>query len=95
MTLRIRWTDDAAADLQNHLDYILERNPRAAARLAERVLATEKLICDWPQAAPFDGALGVHECWIAGSRLKLIYHIEGDTIEIVAAFHTSRDPEGR
>ena len=95
MTLRIRWTDEAAADLQHHLDYILERNPRAAARLAERVLATEKLIRDWPEAAPLDEALGVRECWIAGSRLKLIYTIEGDIIEIVAAFHTSRDPERR
>lgn len=44
MTPRIRWTADAAADLQAHLEYIFERNPRAAARLAEHVLVAEQTI---------------------------------------------------
>lgn len=54
---RIRWTADAAADLHEHLEYIFERNPRAAARLTERVLAAERTIRQWPKAAPFDDEL--------------------------------------
>lgn len=44
MTFRLQWSVDASNDLQDYLDYILERNARAAARMAERVLAVEEVI---------------------------------------------------
>lgn len=93
MTFRLRWTTDASTDLQEHLDYIRERNPRAAARLVERVLEAEKTIGQWPHSSAYDSDMGVYERWIPGSRLKLVYVVEGGVVEIVAAFHTSRDPE--
>lgn len=91
--LRLQWSYDASTDLQDYLDYISERNTRAAARLAERVLAVEEVIRAWPQSASFDPDTGVYERWVPGSRLKLIYVVEGDMVEIIAAFHTSRDPD--
>ena len=42
MTKRLRWTVQAAAELEEHLDYIFERNPRAAVRLAERVWSVNR-----------------------------------------------------
>ena len=95
MTFRLRWTIDASADLQEHLDYIRERNPGAAARLTERVLEAEKIVRQWPHSAAFDADTGVYERWIPGSRLKLVYVVEASVVEIIAAFHTSRDPETR
>ena len=93
MTICLRWSVDATTDLQDYLDYILERNARAAARMAERVLAVEEIIRQWPESASFDRDAGVYERWIPGSRLKLLYVFEGDMVEIIAAFHTSRDPD--
>ncbi len=52
MTKRLRWTVQAVAELEEHLEYIFERNPRAAARLAERVWNikgyVERLPSHWP-----------------------------------------------
>ena len=70
MTSRLRWTTGAAADLQEHLEYILERNPPAAARLAERVFSVEQTIRRWTHAAPFGNEPGVYMRWISGSRLS-------------------------
>jgi len=61
MMPRVRWTADGTADLQEHLEYIVERNPGAAARLPERVLVAEQTIRQWPKAAPFDDELGIYE----------------------------------
>jgi toxin ParE1/3/4 len=93
MTKRLRWTAQAAAELEEHLGYIFERNPCAAARLAERVWNVKDMLKNFPATARYDEEMGIHEYWVPGSRLKLIYIIDDERIEIIAAFHTSRDPE--
>lgn len=95
MTTRIRWTVDAVRDLETQLEYISERNPRAAARLADRVLKAEITLKEHPQSGHFDDELGIREYWVPGTRIKLIYVQDGDLIEIIATFHTSRDPKKR
>jgi plasmid stabilization system protein ParE len=37
--LSIRWSPEALADLEAALDYLAERNPRAAEKLATGILA--------------------------------------------------------
>lgn len=95
MTFRLRWTIAASTDLQDYLDYISEHNPRAAARLAERILAVEKIIQQWPYSGGFDADTDLYEHWVPGSRLKLVYVVGDSVIEIIAAFHTSRNPKAK
>lgn len=60
-----------------------------AARI-DRALGT---IQNFPNAARLDEETGAHEYVLRGLPLLIIYTVGSDVIEIVAVFHTSRDPE--
>lgn len=61
MTKRLHWTVEAAAEFEDHLKYILKRNPRAASRLAERILSVEDMLKDFPTTGSFDDKADAHE----------------------------------
>ena len=89
--MRVRWTREAAADLEDVLSYIAERNPAAAAAVADRIEETITVIKQWPYAARQDKETGVREAVIRGLPLLVIYTINS-LVEIIAVFHTSRNP---
>jgi plasmid stabilization system protein ParE len=45
-------TDEAKDDLDRHYTYLAERNPKAAQRLLESILAAIEQACLFPEAAP-------------------------------------------
>ena len=90
--MRLAWTPEAADDLDNVLSYIAERNPTAAASVAARIDRTVSNILYFPHAARLDAETGARECVVRGLPLLIIYTVTDDLIEIIAVFHTSRDP---
>ncbi len=90
--MRLIYSTDAKADVENILNYVLERNPQAAANIAERIRHAEEQIMLFPQSARYDSDTDTYQLYIRQTRIVLIYHLEADLIEIIAAFHTSRDP---
>lgn len=89
---RVRWSMDALHDLEEQLEHIHAHNPHASAHVAERIIRAEMLLQDFPLSGRYDAQLGVREFWAPGTRLKLVYVTDGDDLEIIAVFHTSRDP---
>ena len=90
--MRLVYTAQATADIENILTYISERNPQAAADIAERIYHAEDQIVRFPRAARYDPDTDTFEFYIRRTRIILIYHFENELIEVIAAFHTSRDP---
>jgi toxin ParE1/3/4 len=93
--MRLVYTKAAEADLETILSYIAERNPQAAADLAARIVRAEDQILAFPQAARYDRETETYELYIPQTRVILIYHFDSDLIEIIAVFHTSRDPSDK
>lgn len=90
--MRVVWTPEATDDLENVLAYIAARNPAAAASVAERIDRAVDDIAFFPRAARLDRESGCREAVVRGLPLLIIYAVTGDLIEIIAVFHTSRDP---
>ena len=91
------WTTPALSDLEQILTYTAERSPQGAASIANRVERSLLDIATFPRANRRDEVTGVYECVVKGMPLLLIYELLGqpdgtDRAEIVAVFHTSRDP---
>lgn len=90
-----RWTAEAVADLEDVLDYIVARNPSAAAHVAMRIDHSVEVLTEFPRAGRHDSETGCYEWPVPGVPLLLIYTIETDVIDIIAVFHTSRDPSSK
>lgn len=91
------WTKAALADLEQILAYVSERNEKGAATIAVRVQQAILDISTFPRANRRDKATGTYECVVRGVPLLLIYDLivtsdGGQQADIIAVFHTSRDP---
>lgn len=89
----VRWTREASRDLDDVLSYIASQNPVAAARVAERIERSVTILADFPRAGRLNPASGAFEWVVPGLPLLIIYTLPtDDLVEIIAVFHTSRDP---
>jgi toxin ParE1/3/4 len=93
--MRVAYTDDALADLENILSYIAERNSAAAAYVATRIESAVGDIALFPNASRLDPETGVREHVVPGLPVLIIHQLDDDLIEIIAIFHTSRDPANK
>jgi toxin ParE1/3/4 len=91
------WTKGALADLEAILTYVAERSPQGAATIAARIRDVELTIATFPRAARRDPDTQTYEAVVSGAPLLVIYDLitaRGETLQadIIAVFHTSRDP---
>jgi plasmid stabilization system protein ParE len=93
--MRVEWTLDAEADLENILSYIADRDAVAAASVAQRIDRAVDTIAHFPRAARLDEETGAREYVVRGLPLLIIYVAADDWVEIIGIFHTARDPEGK
>ena len=90
--MKIVWTVEAADDLANVLDYFAHRSPAGATSVASAIAATTTSISQFPHAGRMDPETGCRERLVERYPLLLIYAAGADVVEIIALFHTSRDP---
>ena len=93
--MKVVYTEDALADLDQLLSYIAERNPAAAAHVAARIDAAVVAIAVFPNASRLDPETGVRERAVPGLPVLVIHTVSEDLVEIIAIFHTSRDPAAK
>lgn len=88
----IRWSPQAAHDLEEVCDFIGRDSPRYAALFAERVFALVNAISQFPLAGstvPEYGRADLRERLVHNYRL--IYRVVGsDTIQLVTLIHGAR-----
>ena len=91
------WTTAALDDLEAILTYVAAKSPKGAATIAARVQDAEVAISTFPRASRRDPETGAYEAVVRNVPLLLIYEIDttrtgAPQADIVAVFHTSRDP---
>ena len=89
--MRVVWTGQAYRDLRSILDYIAVDSPTYAARQIERILETESVIAEFPQAGrrvpEYDDAA-------IRDNYRVIYRIStADHIDILTVVHGRRSLE--
>ena len=91
MAERLRWTLEAAENLEEICSYIEERNPRAAKSTAKKLYALANSIPDSPllgRVVPEYGFPDLRERILAPYRM--VYRIKDGVIEILAIHHSSK-----
>jgi plasmid stabilization system protein ParE len=90
---RTIWSPQAAEDLTEALDYLVERNPQAAAKLAERVLALVDRLAEGELHGPAQtlGSGEVVHSWPL-PPFRLYYQSDATTLCIVRLYHQRRRP---
>lgn len=90
----VAWSRVARDDLTTLREYIAEREPAAAARIATRIL----IAADYLASHPYLGRIGreamTRELVVAGTPYILVYQVRVDRVEVVRVLHgAQRWPE--
>lgn len=84
--LRLEWTDEAAGDLEQIVDYISDFDLEAALRLRHRLLSCAERLLDYPHMFPRGRVPGTREA-LAHPNYILIYRVGTDVVEILGVIH--------
>lgn len=90
--MNVVWTPEAADDLDTILAFIAARSPAGAASVAAAIDHSLQTISEFPRAGRLDAETGAREWPIPGLPLLVIYIHDETLVEVIAFFHTSRDP---
>ena len=91
--MRIIYKPNAFTDIESILSHIAMDDKKAASQIADKIKHIEENIKLFPGAARYDVETDTYERCIPDTRLIIIYHFKGSTtIEVIAVFHTSRNP---
>jgi toxin ParE1/3/4 len=83
----LEWTDLAASDLIEILDYIAEDNPAAALAAVDRIEQTSLRLADFPLSGREGSLQSTRELPIPSLPFVIIYSIRETTVEILRVLH--------
>ena len=90
--MKVAYTAEALGDVAQVLSFVADQSPSHAPDVAVRIDMAVKALGIFPRAARFDRETETFERPIAGLPLLVIYTVSNKLIEVIAVFHTSREP---
>lgn len=89
--MKVRWLPVAAESRRRQIDYIGQRNPRAALDAGDRIRAAIRLLGQHPAIGRCGRRGGTRELVVSGTPFLVVYRVEGDVITILRLFHGAQD----
>jgi toxin ParE1/3/4 len=97
--VRVRFSLEARADLNNLLAYIKRRSPQGARRVRASIYAAARRAALFPEAARRQGEPADEPGAVPGTREIVLpdypyimpYRVEGDTLIILRVFHAAQE----
>jgi toxin ParE1/3/4 len=89
--VRVVWTDPALDELERVHEYLVDRNPRAAARVAGELRAAGDSLEHFPRRGRRVAGTVMREL-VTSLDYVIRYQIHGDVVEILRVRHTARRP---
>ena len=93
--MRVRWLRAAVRNLDEEASYIAADDPRAARLVVARVLDAVAQLTEQPGLGRPGRVPGTRELVVLKTRYVVPYRVNGETVEILRVFHTSRRPPQR
>ena len=90
--MKVAYTAEALGDVGKVLSFVGDQSASHASDGAARIDMAVKALGIFPRAARFNRETGTYERPIPGFPLLLIYTVSDKLVEVIAVFHTSRDP---
>jgi len=88
---QVTWTEQALDDLEAICNFIARDAPRYAELFAERLFQATDRLANFPASGrivPEVGRNNIREVILQGYRV--IYHIQGDEVEVLTIHHGAR-----
>ncbi len=91
--MRLRYTADALAHLQNIYDFLFDRNAAAARRIVADIRTAAARLTDFPHLGRTGDVAGTHEWVVRGTPYLIVYEVDEPNAEIrvLAVFHGAQD----
>jgi toxin ParE1/3/4 len=94
--MRVRWLSQALRNLDDdEASYIAQDDPKAARLVVQRILDSIAMLPEQPGIGRPGRVPGTRELIVLKTRYIVPYRVQGQTIEILRVFHTSRRPPTR
>jgi len=85
--MNIVWSPRAVGHLRQIRQYIAEDDPHAAARVAEKILASVELVALQPSMGRPGRVPGTRELVVTGTPYIIPYRVHRQRLELIAVFH--------
>ncbi len=91
--MRLRYSAKARAQIESIYDFLVERNPSAARRIAAEIRASARSLIDVPHMGRTGEVSGTREWIVRGSPYLIVYEVVSQSEEIwaVGVFHGAQD----
>ncbi len=90
--MKVRYTDTAATEVEDILDYISRHNPTAATQLNARIEQTIGVIADFPEMAQISDEPGVRRMPVGRYPILIFYAVENNELVVLHVRHAAREP---
>ena len=88
---RVRWTTDAAGDLQHIVEHIRTDNPTAARNVARTIFDGCRSLRDFPHRGRIGLVADTRELVFAPWPYIAVYEVIEDEVQVLRIRHTSQD----
>ena len=85
--MRLRWTEEAAADLEHITDYLFENAPGRAAELVREIYNAPSALLTFPYGGRPGKKEGTREFVLPRLPYIVVYQITGEVIHIARILH--------
>ncbi|MBF0369523.1 MAG: type II toxin-antitoxin system RelE/ParE family toxin [Magnetococcales bacterium] len=88
--MKVHWNKRALANLANIRFYIFQENPRAASKVASRILEAANRLAEFPEKGRLGPRPNTRELVIPNLPFIVLYRLDKNAIKILRVFHTAR-----
>jgi len=85
--VKVVWSPRAIEHLTAARDHIATDNPKAAAKVAARILESVDLLATQPHSGRPGRIPGTRELVVSGTPYVIPYRVRGERLELIAVFH--------
>jgi toxin ParE1/3/4 len=85
--MELRWTDEAAADLEHITDYLFQNTPARAAELVRGIYNAPAALLTFPYRGRAGKKEGTRELVLSLLPYIVVYQISGEVVHIVRILH--------
>ena len=89
--MRLVFTEPAASDLDDIIDYIALDNPAAAERVFRAIVASSKRLSEFPGLGRPGRLSATREFAVTGLPYLIVYEVDAEAVTVLAVFHGARD----
>ena len=85
--MQLRWTTEAAADLERITDYLFQHVPERAEELVRALYNAPAVLLDFPHRGRPGKKAGTRELVISALPYLVVYTVHGDVVFVVRILH--------